>query len=163
LAAAVPQGGGNAVFNPTWTVRNSDYESIPPQSVNGPFRVRPMVPAHFPSKYASIRGDMSITERLLADKQDDLAEQKLREADAKRVLQQRTDQLKGPDGIVSQLQTSEDARNLELEEEDHWRREVDKAKQELEQLQKDNRDLEQQLKQSPSGNPSSVTAQVTHR
>lgn len=159
LAAPV-QPGGAAQFNPTWTPRGDDFAAI--ENPNGPFRVRPMVPSYFPSKYADIRGAMSISERLLADKQDDLAEQKLREADAKSIRDRRNNQLQGPEGLVSQLQTAEDARNVELEEQDHWRREVNEAKKEIEDLMKVSRDLEQQLKQSPDGSPPSITAQVTN-
>lgn len=159
LGGAVQQGGA-ALFNPTWTPRGEDFAAI--QNPDGPFRVRPMVPAHFPSKYASIRGEMSITERFLADKQHDLAEQKLREADAKAIRDQRNTQLQGPEGVVSQLKTAEDARNVELDELDHWRRKNDDARQTIESLMKENRDMEQQLKQPAGGNPP-VTTQITRR
>jgi hypothetical protein len=157
------QPGGNAVFNPTWTPRNDDFAAI--QNPSGPFRVRPMVPAHFPSKYADLRGQISITERLLGDKQHNLATQKLREADAKAIRDQRTNQLQGPEGYVAQLQSAEDERNVELEEEDHWRRKVNDARQEIDQLMKTSRDLQQQIRESetPESTPPDVTARVTRR
>jgi hypothetical protein len=49
---------------------------------------------------------------------------------------------------------------VELEEQDHWRRKVDDARQEVESLLKVSRDLEQQLDPPSSGNPP-VTPEVT--
>ncbi len=155
-----PSPGGQHVFVPAWTPRQDDFAVI--QNPQGPFRMRPLVPAHFPSRYTDIRGEIAIAERLLADKQGDLADQKLREADAKAIREQRTNQLQGPDGLVLRLEKAEDARNLELEELDHWRREVDQARREIEQLMEESKQLEQQLNQTvaPESNPPQITAQV---
>ncbi len=155
------QAGGIADFIPTWTVRPEDGAAI--QNQNGPFRVRPMVPSYFTTKYAAVRGEMTVTERILADKQEDLAEQKLRQADAKSIRDKRNDQLQGPNGVVSQLQTSEDARNIELDELDYWRRKVDDDQKTIKELLKESHELEQQLKTSSPSNPPPVTTQVTTR
>jgi hypothetical protein len=160
LAAAVAQGAAQAGFTPTWTPRNEDYVQQLVQNPNGPFRVRPQVPAHFPSQYSDIRGEMAVVDRQVKDKQADLQEQLAREADAKAIRDRRNEQLQGPDGLVSQLKSAEDARNVELEEQDHWRRKVDDARQEVESLLKVSRDLEQQLDPPSSGNPP-VTPEVT--
>ncbi len=162
LTAGVAQGAQGAAFAPTWTPRNEDYIQQLVQNPNGPFRMRPMVPAHFPSQYADVRGDMAVTDRLLADKQDDLKEQQLREVDAKAIRDRRNEQLQGPDGFVAQLKTAEDARNVELEELDHWRRKVNDAKLEIESLLDESRKMEQQLKQPSDGNPPALN-QVTSR
>lgn len=162
LAGQVAQGAQGAAFTPTWTPRNEDYIQELVQNPSGPFRVRPLVPAHFPGSYAEIRGEMALAERLLLDKQDDLKEQQAREADAKAIRDQRNEQLQGQDGLVSQLKTAEDARNAELEELDHWRREVDEARKEIEALLNQSREMENQLEQPSGGNPP-VAAQVTSR
>lgn len=159
LAGPVNQGG-RAAFEPTWTVRQEDFERI--QNPQGPFRVRPMVPSHFPSKYAEMRREMTVTERHLADKQDDLAEQKQRQIDAQKILAERTEQLQGPDGLVSQMQSAEDERNVELEELDYWRRKVDDARQEIENLLEENRQIEQQI-ESSADSQAPVTAQIPRR
>ena len=160
LAAAV-QPGGNALFNPTWSVRPDDFAAI--ENPNGPFRIWPLVPSYFPSTFADIRGEIALSERYLADKAQDLKDQEAREMDATEILQKRNDQLQGQNGVVDQLQQSEDERNVQLEELDFWRRQVDQARQKIENLEKANRDLEQQLHQTPSGNQPEITTQVTSR
>jgi hypothetical protein len=160
LANQVAAGATGASFVPTWTVRNSDFLPELVQSPTGPFRVRPQVPAHFPSRYADTRGEIAVAERILGDKEADLQEQLLREADAKAIRDRRVEQLQGPDGLVAQLKSAEDARNVELEEVDHWRRKVDQARKEIEDLVNESRKLEQQLDPPASGNPP-VTPEVT--
>jgi hypothetical protein len=152
LAGAVAAGATDGTFTPTWTPRNEDFIQELVQNPNGPFRVRPMVPALA----------MALTDRLLADKQDDLKEQLMREADAKAVRDKRNEQLQGQDGLVSQLKTAEDARNKELEELDYWRREVDDARREIETLLNESREMEKQLEPPSEGTPP-VTTQVTRR
>lgn len=151
LTGPVAAGAAGATFAPTWTPRNEDYAGV--QNPNGPFRVRPQVPAYFPSRYSDIRGEMAVVDRLLGDKQADLQEQLLREADAKAIRDRRNEQLQGQDGLVSQLKSAEDARNVELEEVDHLRRKVDDARKEIENLVNENRKMEQQLDPPPSSNP----------
>jgi len=159
LAGAVAPGG-TARFTPTWTVRNEDFEDIP--NANGPFRVRPLVPAHFPTEYAETRKETTIMERALADKQIDLAQQKQRQIDAQAILDKRTAELVGPDGLVPQIQSAEDARNVELEELDYWRRQVDQARKKIEKLTEENAELEKQLEPAdPESEP--VTAQVARQ
>lgn len=160
LASAVAPGQ-QATFLPTWAVRNSDFASI--QNPNGPFRVRPMVPSQFPSQYTEARSKMIITERFLVQKQADLADQKLREADAQSILTKRNEQLQGQNGLVSQLQTTEDARNTELEELDYWRRQVKDAELMIKKLEDENRKLEQQLKSPPTETEEKPSEQVVLR
>ncbi len=151
-------GDNNAAFYPTWTVRPSDFEGIDP---GGDFRLRTMVPSHFTSMYANIRGEMIITERLLADKQAALQDQIQQDQMAQDILDLRTNQLKGDPnfagdpnapldktGLVAQMEAAEDVRNMELAELDRWRRRVNKANLEMQNLLKENRELEQQLEQA---------------
>ena len=153
-------GDNNAIFYPTWTVRPSDFAGIDP---NGDFRIRTLVPSHFTSMYANVRGEMIITERHLADKQEALQEQIQQDQMAQEILDLRTNQLKGDPnfagnpnapadkaGLVAQMEAAEDARNMELAELDRWRRRVNTANLEMQDLLKENRELEQQLKQSAS-------------
>lgn len=148
VASAITPGQP-VTFVPTWNVRNSDFASIGNNGA-GPFRVRPMVPSQFPSRFAEARSKMVITERFLAQKQADLADQKLREADAQAILAKRNEQLQGQEGLVSQIQTAEDARNTELEELDYWRRQVKDAELKIKDLLDETRKLEQQLEESPA-------------
>lgn len=163
LGGPIATGAGGmpaATFNPTWTPRNEDFIEELVQNPRGPFRVRPMVPAHYPAQYVEARGKMAVVDRMLGDKQADLVEQQARETDAKAIRDRRTEQLQGPEGLVAQLKLAEDARNVELEEQDHWRRKVDDAAKEIENLFKKGRELEQKLKPPESGNPP-VTPEVT--
>ncbi len=165
-----------ATFYPTWTIRPSDFEGIDP---NGDFRVRTMVPAHFTSNYATIRGEMIITERGLVDKQQALQEEIQQDQMAQEILDLRTNQLKGDPnfagdpkapldkaGLVAQMEAAEDARNMELAELDRWRRKVKNANDEMQDLIKANRDLEKELEKiatpSKPAEPE-VAAKVTSR
>lgn len=145
--AAAP--GQQMTFVPTWNPSPGDFATIANQGA-GPFRVRPMIPSQFPSKYAETRSKMIITQRSLAQKESDLADQILRETDAKAILTRRNEQLQGQDGLVSQIQTAEDARNIELEEEDYWRRQVKDAELKIRELTDETRKLEQQLEMTPT-------------
>ncbi|MCA9067539.1 MAG: hypothetical protein KDA84_01360 [Planctomycetaceae bacterium] len=147
--ATPPTPGQGVTFIPTWTPRPGDFATIG-NNGQGPFRVRPMVPAQFPSKYTETRSKMIITERSLAQKQSDLADQKLREADAQAILDARNAELQGPDGLVTKTQKAEDARNTQLEKLDYWRRQVKDAELKVKALLDETRKLEQQLEQSPT-------------
>ncbi len=147
-------------FAPTWAVRSEDNPGS--QNLNAPFRVRTMVRSQSLTHYVELRGEIIVNERLYTDKLADMAALTERKKDAQSELDKRTNELAGPNGLVEQLQKAEDARDVQLEELDYWRRQVNDAQLELRDITIENLKLEQELKTAPTAEPE-TPAKVTLR
>lgn len=136
---------GQSDLESTWTLRPNDFKNQNPQS---PWRFRTMVPAKFLREFVNLRTDLEVTERRLKDKQRALAEQQEQDQEAQQILDIRTAQLQGggnTPGIVADMESEEEKRNVELAELDRLRREVRDTYLRMTQLIEENAALESKL------------------